>query len=91
MTRVHRSGLGCRERSLALAAVGVLTGSAVGATASAADSAHELHTPLTVIKGTITGKQEGVFNPDKDHLDAIKEQTYLLTRPGSWGQGLGRK
>jgi len=45
-----------------------------------ADIAHELRTPLTVIEGTVTGIQDGVFNPDKDHLDAIKEQTSLLTR-----------
>ena len=68
-----------------------MTGSAVGAIATAAKYAHELRAPLTVIKGTITGIKDRVFNPDKDHLDAIKEQTSLLTRPGSWGQGLGRK
>ncbi len=45
-----------------------------------ADIAHELRTPLTVIEGTVTGIQDGVFNPDKDHLDTIKEQTTLLTR-----------
>ena len=45
-----------------------------------ADIAHELRTPLTVIEGTVTGIQDGVFNADKDHLDAIKEQTSLLTR-----------
>jgi signal transduction histidine kinase len=44
-----------------------------------ADIAHELRTPLTVIEGTVTGIQDGVFAPDKDHLDAIKEQTTLLT------------
>jgi signal transduction histidine kinase len=45
-----------------------------------ADIAHELRTPLTVIEGTVTGIEDGVFKPDKDHLDAIKEQTSLLTR-----------
>jgi two-component system OmpR family sensor kinase len=45
-----------------------------------ADIAHELRTPLTVIEGTITGIQDGVFKPDQEHLDAIKEQTSLLTR-----------
>ncbi|MFC1869850.1 sensor histidine kinase [Chloroflexota bacterium] len=45
-----------------------------------ADIAHELRTPLTVIEGTVTGIQDGVFQPDKEHLDAIKEQTSLLTR-----------
>jgi signal transduction histidine kinase len=45
-----------------------------------ADIAHELRTPLTVIEGTVTGIQDGVFKPDTEHLDAIKEQTSLLTR-----------
>ncbi len=45
-----------------------------------ADIVHDLRTPLTVIEGTVTGIQDGVFQPDKDHLDAIKEQTSLLTR-----------
>jgi signal transduction histidine kinase len=45
-----------------------------------ADIAHELRTPLTVIEGTVTGIQDGVFKPDKEHLEAIKEQTSLLTR-----------
>lgn len=44
------------------------------------DIAHELRTPLTVIEGTVTGIQDGVFRPDKEHLDAIREQTSLLTR-----------
>lgn len=45
-----------------------------------ADIAHDLRTPLTVIEGTVTGIQDGVFKPDKEHLDTIKEQTSLLTR-----------
>jgi signal transduction histidine kinase len=45
-----------------------------------ADIAHDLRTPLTVIEGTVTGIQDGVFQPDKEHLDTIKEQTALLTR-----------
>ncbi|MFA5307886.1 MAG: ATP-binding protein [Dehalococcoidales bacterium] len=45
-----------------------------------ADIAHDLRTPLTVIEGTVTGIQDGVFQPDKEHLDTIKEQTSLLTR-----------
>jgi signal transduction histidine kinase len=48
-----------------------------------ADIAHELRTPLTVIEGTVTGIQDGVFQPDKEHLDAIKEQTALLTHLAS--------
>ncbi len=45
-----------------------------------ADITHELRTPLTVIDGTVDGIQDGVFPPDKEHLDVIKEQTALLAR-----------
>jgi two-component system OmpR family sensor kinase len=45
-----------------------------------ADIAHELRTPLTVIEGTVDGILDGVFEPDKEHLDSIKEQNELLTR-----------
>jgi signal transduction histidine kinase len=45
-----------------------------------ADIAHELRTPLTVIEGTVTAIDDGVFAPDKEHLESIKAQTALLTR-----------
>jgi len=45
-----------------------------------ADITHELRTPVTIIDGTVDGIQDGVFPADKEHLDAIKEQTALLTR-----------
>lgn len=45
-----------------------------------ADIAHELKTPLTVIDGTVDAIIDGVFQPDKDRLDSIKEQTQMLTR-----------
>ncbi len=45
-----------------------------------ADISHELRTPLTVIEGTVDGIQDGVFQADKEHLGAIREQTALLTR-----------
>jgi len=44
-----------------------------------ADIAHELRTPLTVIEGTVDGIIDGVFEPDKEHLYSIKEQSMLLT------------
>ncbi len=44
-----------------------------------ADIAHELKTPLTVIGGTVDGIMDGVFNPDREHLGTIKEQTTMLT------------
>lgn len=45
-----------------------------------ADIAHELRTPLTIIEGTVDGILDGVFQPDKDRLNTIKDQTALLTR-----------
>jgi len=32
------------------------------------DVAHELKTPLTVIQGTVTGIEDGIFSADKEHL-----------------------
>jgi signal transduction histidine kinase len=43
------------------------------------DVAHELRTPLTIIQGTVDSIEDGVFQPNKEHLDSIKEQTVLLT------------
>ncbi len=45
-----------------------------------ADIAHELRTPLTIVEGTVDGLLDGVFTPDREHLNTIKEQTALLTR-----------
>jgi two-component system OmpR family sensor kinase len=45
-----------------------------------ADIAHELRTPLTVIEGTVDGIIDGVFQPDTEHLNSIKDQTSILTR-----------
>ena len=45
-----------------------------------ADIAHELRTPLTIIEGTVDGILDGVFQPDRERLSTIKEQTALLTR-----------
>jgi signal transduction histidine kinase len=44
------------------------------------DISHELRTPLTVIDGTVTAIEDGVFAPNREHLDTIKEQTTMLTR-----------
>ena len=43
------------------------------------DVAHELRTPLTIIQGTVDGIVDGIFQPDRKHLDSIREQTVLLT------------
>lgn len=45
-----------------------------------ADISHELRTPLTVIEGTVDGIQDGVFPPDREHLETIREQTAVLAR-----------
>jgi len=45
-----------------------------------ADITHELRTPLTIIEGTVDGILDGVFAPDHEHLESIKEQTTFLTR-----------
>jgi len=42
------------------------------------DIAHELRTPLTVIDGTVDAIMDGVFQPDKERFDSIKEQTQIL-------------
>jgi two-component system OmpR family sensor kinase len=44
------------------------------------DIAHEVRTPLTIIEGTVEGIADGVFPPNSEHLDSIREQTVLLNR-----------
>jgi signal transduction histidine kinase len=39
-----------------------------------------VRTPLTIIEGTVEGIADGVFPPDRKHLDSIQEQTVLLNR-----------
>ena len=45
-----------------------------------ADIAHELRTPLSVIGGTVDAMIDGVYEPNPDNLNSIKEETDLLTR-----------
>jgi two-component system sensor histidine kinase BaeS len=53
-----------------------------------ADIAHELRTPLSVIRANLEALQDGVFSLDRESLTPIHEQTQLLTRLakvcGSW-------
>ena len=45
-----------------------------------ADIAHELRTPLSVIRANLEALQDGVFPLDKESLIPIHEQTPLLAR-----------
>lgn len=45
-----------------------------------ADLAHELRTPLSVIRGTIEGLLDGVYAPDRTHLDPVAEETKVMAR-----------
>ncbi|MEA3398093.1 MAG: ATP-binding protein [Chloroflexota bacterium] len=45
-----------------------------------ADVAHELRTPLSVIRGKLEGILDGVYPATAEHLDPILEETALLTR-----------
>lgn len=45
-----------------------------------ADVAHELHTPLSIIQGKLEGILDGVYQPTSDQLDALLDETRLLTR-----------
>ncbi len=45
-----------------------------------ADVAHELRTPLSVIRGKLEGVLDGVYPATAEHLEPIVEETELLTR-----------
>ena len=45
-----------------------------------ADIAHELRTPLSVIEGTVDAMLDGVYQPNPDNLNSIKEETAVLTK-----------
>ncbi|MGC9357106.1 MAG: sensor histidine kinase [Anaerolineae bacterium] len=44
-----------------------------------ADVAHELRTPLSVIRGKLEGVVDGVYPANKEHLEPILEETAVLT------------
>ncbi len=44
-----------------------------------ADVAHELRTPLSVIRGKLEGVLDGVYPATPEHLDPVLEETDLLT------------
>ena len=45
-----------------------------------ADIAHELRTPLAVIHGNAEAILDGVYPPDRSHLEPIKESTEVMAR-----------
>jgi len=45
-----------------------------------ADVAHELRTPLQIIRGNLEGILDGVYEPDRETVNSILEETHLLTR-----------
>jgi two-component system OmpR family sensor kinase/two-component system sensor histidine kinase BaeS len=45
-----------------------------------ADVAHELRTPLSIIKGRLEGIQDGVYAPDGDQIDGLLGEVALLER-----------
>jgi two-component system OmpR family sensor kinase/two-component system sensor histidine kinase BaeS len=45
-----------------------------------ADVAHELRTPLSIIKGRLEGIQDGVYAPDSDQIDGLLGEVALLER-----------
>lgn len=45
-----------------------------------ADVAHELRTPMTVIRGHAEGALDGIYEPDRAHLARIVEETDLMAR-----------
>jgi two-component system OmpR family sensor kinase/two-component system sensor histidine kinase BaeS len=45
-----------------------------------ADVAHELRTPLSVIRGNVEGMLDGVYPPDEVHLGPLLEETAVMAR-----------
>jgi signal transduction histidine kinase len=45
-----------------------------------ADVAHELRTPLSVIRGSVEGMLDGVYPPDEAHLAPVLEETAVMAR-----------
>jgi len=44
------------------------------------DAAHELGTPVTAIQTTVSAILDGVYEPERNHLETIRDETRLLAR-----------
>jgi len=42
--------------------------------------AHEIRTPLTILKANLEGMADGVIKPDKEHIDSLNEEVDRLTK-----------
>jgi len=45
-----------------------------------ADSAHELRTPVTLIRGAVEAMIDGIFPADRENLESLHEETLRLSR-----------
>ncbi len=45
-----------------------------------ADVAHELRTPLSVIRGSVEGMLDGLYPVDRDHLQTVLDETVVMAR-----------
>jgi signal transduction histidine kinase len=45
-----------------------------------ADVSHELRTPLTVIQGNVEGMLDGLYSPDRVHLERVLAETHQMER-----------
>lgn len=45
-----------------------------------ADVAHELRTPLHILQGDLEGLQDGVYQPTPGHIEAMLDETRMLSR-----------
>ncbi len=80
----HSSRLGDDELTELGATFNVMAGSLQKAETlrrdMTADIAHELRTPLAVMRGNLEAMLDGVYPPDAEHLQPVLNQVHLLTR-----------